>query len=84
MRKPRKRLKIPHAALRQARYLSGLLKGGVAPAIFSRKAIADLKSEAHARGLTDADVDAELEGPGGQNAKLDRRPPIRRPWSLRP
>ena len=42
------------------RYLSGLVKGGRARDLLE-EAIADIKSEAHARGLTDADVDAELE-----------------------
>ncbi len=41
------------------RYLTGMLKGGRARELLE-EAIADLKSEAHARGLTDADVDAEL------------------------
>jgi hypothetical protein len=50
MLRPRKPLKA----------LSSLLRGGRARDLL-QEAIADLKSEAHARGLTDADVEAELE-----------------------
>jgi hypothetical protein len=53
-------LKSPARRAAAGRYLSGLLKGGRARDLLE-EAIADLKSEAHARGLTDADVDAELE-----------------------
>jgi hypothetical protein len=42
------------------RYLSGLLKGGRARDLLE-EAIGEAKEEAHARGLTDRDIDAELE-----------------------
>jgi hypothetical protein len=42
------------------RYLSSLLKGGRVGDILAA-AIADAKREARAHGLTDADIDAELE-----------------------
>jgi hypothetical protein len=42
------------------RYLSGLLKGGRIRDILA-EAIADIKREARARGLSDEDIDAELE-----------------------
>lgn len=41
------------------RVLSGLLKGGQIPDVLA-EAIADVKREARANGLTDTDVDAEL------------------------
>ena len=42
------------------RYLSGLFTGGRLPDVLAH-AIADLKREAHANGLTDEIVEAELE-----------------------
>lgn len=42
------------------RYLSGLLRDGRIRDVLA-KAIADAKTEARANGLTDEDVDAELE-----------------------
>jgi hypothetical protein len=42
------------------RYLSGLLKSGRVRDVLAA-AIADAKREAHARSLTDDEVDAELE-----------------------
>ncbi len=42
------------------RYLSGLLTGGHVRDVLA-EAIADAKTEACANGLTDEDVDAELE-----------------------
>ena len=42
------------------RVLSGLLKGGRLGDLLA-EAIADAKREARAAGLTDADIDAELE-----------------------
>jgi hypothetical protein len=42
------------------RYLSGLLKAGRIRDILA-EAIADTKREARAHGLSDADIDAELE-----------------------
>jgi hypothetical protein len=53
-------LRSPVRRAAAGRYLSGLLKSGRARDLI-QEAIADLKNEAHARGLTDADVDAELE-----------------------
>jgi hypothetical protein len=53
-------LKSPVRRAAAGRYLSGLLKGGRARELLE-EVIAEIKSEAHARGLTDADVDAELE-----------------------
>jgi hypothetical protein len=53
-------LKSPVRRAAAGRYLSSLLRGGRARDLL-QEAIADLKSEAHARGLTDADVEAELE-----------------------
>nr|WP_294550731.1 hypothetical protein [uncultured Rhodopila sp.] len=41
------------------RYLSGLLKNGRLPEVMA-EAIAEAKHEARSRGLTDADIDAEL------------------------
>jgi hypothetical protein len=52
---------LDNPARREAagRYLSGLLKeGGIR--IPLAQAIAELKQEAHANGLTDEDVDAEI------------------------
>jgi hypothetical protein len=43
------------------RYLSSLLTGGRARDVLA-EAIADAKREARARGLTDEEIDAELEG----------------------
>jgi hypothetical protein len=43
------------------RYLSSLLTGGRAREVLA-EAIADAKREARARGLTDEEIDAELEG----------------------
>jgi hypothetical protein len=40
--------------------LSGLLKGGHIPDVLV-EAIADAKREARTKGLTDADIDAELK-----------------------
>jgi len=42
------------------RYLSGLLKGSRARDLLA-EAIGEAKEEAHTRGLTDGDIDAELE-----------------------
>ena len=42
------------------RYLSGLLKDGRVRDVLA-DAIADVKREARANGLTDAEIDAELE-----------------------
>jgi hypothetical protein len=42
------------------RYLSGLLKGGHIPDVLV-EAITDAKREARKKGLTDADIDAELK-----------------------
>jgi hypothetical protein len=42
------------------RYLSGLLKGGGLRDVLG-EAIADAKREARANGLTDEDIDTELE-----------------------
>ena len=53
-------LKSPARRAAAGRYLSGLLKGGRARELLE-EAIADAKGEARARGLTDADIDAELE-----------------------
>ena len=49
-------------ARRQAagRVLSGLLTGGHLPEVLA-EAIADAKREARANGLTDEDIDAELD-----------------------
>jgi hypothetical protein len=53
-------LKSPARRAAAGRYLSGLLKGGRARD-FLEEAFAEAKSEARANGLTDADIDAELE-----------------------
>jgi hypothetical protein len=53
-------LKNPARRAAAGRYLSGLIKGGRARDLLE-EAIADVKQEARGRGLTDADVDAELE-----------------------
>jgi hypothetical protein len=53
-------LRNPVRRAAAGRYLSGLLKGSRARDLLE-EAIADLKNEARARGLTDADIDAELE-----------------------
>jgi hypothetical protein len=42
------------------RYLSGLIKGGRARDLIE-EAIAEVKREARAKGLTDAEIDAELK-----------------------
>jgi hypothetical protein len=42
------------------RYLSGLMKGGRARDLIE-EAIAEVKREARAKGLTDAEIDAELK-----------------------
>jgi hypothetical protein len=52
-------LKSPARREAAGRYLSGLLNGGRARDILA-EAIAETKQEARARGLTDEDVDAEL------------------------
>jgi hypothetical protein len=53
-------LKSPARRAAAGRYLSGLLKGGRARDLLE-EAIGEAKSEARAQGLTDADIDAELE-----------------------
>jgi hypothetical protein len=53
-------LKSPARRAAAGRYLSGLLKAGRARDLLE-EAIADAKGEARVRGLTDADIDAELE-----------------------
>lgn len=55
-----KALESPARREAAGRYLSDLLKRGALGDVLA-DAIADLKREAHANGLTDADVDAELE-----------------------
>jgi len=52
------------------RYLSSLLKGGRVREVLS-EAIADAKREARSKGLTDDDIDAELEAWRAKE-KLDR------------
>ena len=47
------------------RYLSGILKGGRVRDILA-EAIADAKQEARATGLTDNDIDSELEAWRGE------------------
>ena len=42
------------------RYLSGLLEAGRVRDVLA-EAIAEAKQDAHAHGLTDSDIDAELE-----------------------
>lgn len=53
-------LKSPARREAAGRYLSGLLKAGGVRDVLA-EAIADAKREARAHGLTDADIDAELE-----------------------
>jgi hypothetical protein len=55
-----KALEAPARREAVGRYLSGLLKGGRLPIVLA-EAIADTKREARASGLTDDDIDAELE-----------------------
>ncbi len=52
-------LKSPARRAAAGRYLSGLLKSGRVRDLLE-EAVAELKGEARANGLTDADVDAEL------------------------
>jgi hypothetical protein len=53
---------LENPARREAvgRYLSGLLRGGRVPDVLAA-AILDAKREARAKGLTDDDIDAELD-----------------------
>lgn len=53
-------LESPARRKAAGRYLSGLLTGGHVRDVLA-EAIADAKTEARANGLTDEDVDAELE-----------------------
>jgi hypothetical protein len=53
-------LKSPARRAAAGRYLSGLLNGGRARDLLA-EAIGEAKEEAHTRGLTDGDIDAELE-----------------------
>jgi hypothetical protein len=53
-------LKSPARRAAAGRYLSGLFKGGRARDLLA-EAIGEIKEEAHTRGLTDGDIDAELE-----------------------
>ena len=53
-------LKSPARRAAAGHYLSGLLKGGRARDLLA-EAIGEAKEEAHTRGLTDGDIDAELE-----------------------
>ncbi|WP_395715125.1 hypothetical protein [Reyranella sp.] len=55
-----KALETPARREAVGRYLSGLLKDGRLASVLS-EAIADAKREARASGLTDDDIDAELE-----------------------
>jgi hypothetical protein len=55
-----KALETPARREAVGRYLTALLKDGRLPRILS-EAIADAKREARASGLTDEDIDAELE-----------------------
>jgi hypothetical protein len=55
-----KALNTPARREAVGRYLSGLLKGGRVRDVLAA-AIADGKREARASGLTDEDIDAELE-----------------------
>jgi hypothetical protein len=55
-----KALKSPARRAAAGRYLSGLLNGGRVRE-FLEEAIGEAKSEARARGLTDADIGAELK-----------------------
>lgn len=52
-------LQTPERRAAAGRYLSSVLRGGGAQDLVARL-ISDIKTEAHANGLTDADVDAEL------------------------
>ena len=60
MPKPPRPLDSPARARQQVATLSGLLKGRRVPSALA-EAIADAKREARASGLTDEDIDAELE-----------------------
>lgn len=53
-------LKSPARRAAAGRYLSGLLKSGRARDHLA-EAIGKAKEDAHTRGLTDGDIDAELE-----------------------
>lgn len=53
-------LKSPARRAAAGRYLSGLLKSGRARDLLA-EAIGEVKEEAHTPGLTDGDIDAELE-----------------------
>ena len=55
-----KALNSPARREAAGRYLSSLLKGGRVRVVLS-ETIADAKREARANGLTDDDIDAELE-----------------------
>jgi hypothetical protein len=59
---------LSNPARREAagRYLSGLLTGGRAHDVLA-DAIAEAKREARASGLTDEDIDAELEAWRGEH-----------------
>ena len=52
-------LENPPRRAAAGRYLSGLIKGGRARDLIE-EAIAEAKREARAKGLTDAEIDAEL------------------------
>jgi len=54
-------LESPARRAAAGRYLSGLLKGGGRARDLLEEAIAELKQEARSSGLTDQDIDAELE-----------------------
>ena len=53
-------LRSPARRAAAGRHLSGLLKGGRARDLLA-EAIGEAKEEAHTRGLTDGDIDAELK-----------------------
>ncbi|MGH8141412.1 MAG: hypothetical protein ACREU2_02650 [Steroidobacteraceae bacterium] len=53
-------LKSPARRAAAGRYLSGLLKGGRARDVLA-EALAEIKQEARASGLTDQQIDAELK-----------------------
>ena len=55
-----KALECPARREAVGRYLSGLLKGGRARDVLA-EAIAEAKREARAHGLTDEEIDAELD-----------------------
>jgi hypothetical protein len=57
---PVKALESPARREAVGRYLSGLLKGGRARDVLA-EAIAEAKREAGAHGLTDEEIDAELD-----------------------